>query len=105
MRKLVFKNGKSAVQGNGRADLHSERCADEEEQDDEGAVLRQYLWNFYWEAYEPMTSTDLTIYIGAINSNGVAANFITANIRAIAFYQMTLTAPQVLARAVAMAAL
>jgi hypothetical protein len=45
------------------------------------------------------------VWIGCANQNGSAGLFIAANIQAIAVYDVTLTAPQVLARATAMAAL
>jgi hypothetical protein len=45
------------------------------------------------------------VYIGCLNNAGAPGLYITANIRALAFYDGTLTAPQVLAVATAMAAL
>ena len=50
-------------------------------------------------------NTDLSIFLGAFNANGVPSQCPTFNCRAFAVYSGTLTAPQVLAVATAMAAL
>jgi hypothetical protein len=45
------------------------------------------------------------VYVGAMNYNGGAIQFFTGNMIALAIYNVTLTAPQVLARATAMSLL
>jgi hypothetical protein len=49
--------------------------------------------------------TDLSIFLGAFSSNGVSSQWPTFDCEAFVVYNVTLTAPQVLARATAMAAL
>lgn len=53
----------------------------------------------------PGGGTGLALYIGASNNDGTAASFASVQIRAVAIYNATLTAPQALALAQAMAAL
>ncbi len=50
-------------------------------------------------------TTNIPIYIGAVNYNNVAVAFCTGTITAYVVYNVILTAPRALARAVAMAAL
>lgn len=54
-------------------------------------------------AFAPILTND--IWIGCLDNGGVAAALSTVNIESLAIYNVTLTAPQVLARAQAMAAL
>lgn len=53
----------------------------------------------------PGGGTGLSLYIGASNNDGAAASFASVQVRAVAIYSVTITAPQALALARAMAAL